>query len=67
MATAEDVVIMKALAMRPRDVADIEGILDSVQRLDLKRIRKVVSQLSAALEGEDHLGKLDEIVRATKK
>jgi Nucleotidyl transferase AbiEii toxin, Type IV TA system len=63
LASAEDIVIMKAIAMRPRDVADIEGILESVPDLDLDRVRKVVSQLSAALEAEDHLTRLDEIVR----
>ncbi len=66
LASPEDIVIMKALAMRPRDVADIEGILDSVPDLDLARVREVVSRLSAALETDDHLARLDEIVRGTR-
>jgi predicted nucleotidyltransferase len=67
LATAEDVIVMKALALRPRDVADIEGIVESVADLDLDRIRATVATLSAALEGEDHLSRLDEILRAVRR
>lgn len=67
LATAEDVVVMKALALRPRDVVDIEGILDAVPDLDLERVRKIVSQLSAALEGEDHLARLEAIVHQARQ
>lgn len=62
LASPEDIVIMKALAMRPRDVADIEGILEAVPDLDLGRVREIVSRLSAALETEDHAALLDGIV-----
>jgi predicted nucleotidyltransferase len=64
MGTAEDIVIMKALAMRPRDIADIENIVQLVPTLDLERIRTIVAQLSAALEGEDHLSQLDLLLKA---
>ena len=65
LASAEDIVVMKALALRPRDVADIEGIVESVKSLDLARIRATVAQLSAALETEDHPSRLEEILRRT--
>lgn len=65
LATPEDIIVMKALALRPRDVADIEGIVETVGALDLERIRATVSQLSAALEGVDHVARLEEILRAT--
>lgn len=42
--------MIKALALRPRDVSDIEGIVESNVELDLGRIRSTLSQLSAALE-----------------
>jgi len=67
LATAEDIVVMKALALRPRDIADIEGILESVPNLDLERIRRTVSQLSQALEGEDHLSRLEAVVQQVHK
>ncbi len=67
LATAEDIVVMKALALRPRDIADIEGILESVPNLDLQRVRSTVSQLSQALEGEDHLARLETVVQQVHK
>lgn len=60
---AEDIVVMKALALRPRDIADIEGIVELVQGLDLTRIRATVTQLSAALETGDHASRLEEILK----
>jgi len=67
LATPEDVIVMKSLALRPRDIADIEGIVESVQKLDLRRIRETLAQLSAALEGDDHVAKLEEILRAVSR
>lgn len=64
VASAEDLLVMKALAMRPRDIADIEGILQSVHSLDLARVRATLAQLSAALESEDHLAAFDRILKA---
>lgn len=64
LATPEDVIVMKALALRPRDVADIEGIVESNAELDLERVRSTLSQLSAELESDDHLSRLDEILRS---
>jgi hypothetical protein len=62
IATAEDVVVMKSLALRPRDVADIEGILTAVPKLALDRVRRDVRALSESLEGPDYLAELDRIV-----
>lgn len=50
MATAEDVIVMKALARRPRDIADIEGILDVRSDLDLVHIRRWLREFSSVLE-----------------
>jgi hypothetical protein len=50
LATAEDVVIMKALARRPRDMADIEAILDVQSGIDLGRIRHWLREFSSVLE-----------------
>lgn len=67
LAAPEDVIVMKALALRPRDVADIEGIVESNAELDLDRVRSTLSQLSAALESDDHLSRLDEILRSVRR
>ncbi len=62
VATAEDVVVMKALALRPRDVADIEGILAAVPELAIERVRRDLRALSESLEGPDYLSELDRII-----
>jgi predicted nucleotidyltransferase len=67
LATPEDLLIMKALALRPRDIADIEGILTLVEQLDLERVRRTVSEFSVALESHDFLGELDRILKAVKR
>jgi hypothetical protein len=67
LACAEDIVIMKALAMRPRDVADIEGILDAAPRLDLARIRKTVRQFSVALEVDDLESELERLLKRRRR
>lgn len=49
--------------MRPQDVADIEGVVQSVPSLDLDRVRRTLAQLSADLE-EEHLAERDRILEA---
>lgn len=63
VATAEDVLIMKALALRPRDIADIESILTLVPALDLQRVRRIVAEFSEALETRDFISEFEAIVR----
>lgn len=67
VATAEDIVVMKSLALRPRDIADIEGILAAVPGLALDRVRRDVATLSEALEGPDCLSELDRVVSAHQR
>jgi len=45
----EDLVIMKAVANRPRDLADIEALLDCHRNLNIRRIRRWVREFSTAL------------------
>lgn len=63
LATPEDLVILKAVARRPRDLADIEGILDSQPDLDLDRIRRWVREFSAALDRPEVFGELMALLR----
>lgn len=48
--TPEDLIITKAVAQRPKDMADIDAILIATPDLDLTRVRYWVQQFAHALE-----------------
>lgn len=48
--TPEDLIVMKAVAHRPKDLEDIRGIVESQARLDLAYIRKRVQDFGHALD-----------------
>lgn len=58
----EDFVIMKAVAARPKDLIDIESLLDAHPNLEYKRIRKVVQEFSEALDMPDLIENLERIL-----
>lgn len=47
--TPEDLIVMKVIAGRPRDIADIEGIVANTPNLDANRVRLIVGELAAEL------------------
>jgi predicted nucleotidyltransferase len=51
--TPEDLIIMKAIAYRPKDLADIQAIASSHPNMDKERIRFWVEQFGAALDLPD--------------
>jgi len=51
--TPEDLIIMKAIAHRDRDMLDIEGLLAAHPELDLHRVRRWVRAFADALETPD--------------
>jgi predicted nucleotidyltransferase len=51
--TPEDMIIMKAVALRPKDMADIQAIANSHPDLDVDRIRFWVEQFGEALDSPD--------------
>jgi len=53
--TPEDLIIMKAVAHRTRDLADIEAILDAQPKLNVRRIRRWLKEFSALLESPEIL------------
>ncbi|HMC67214.1 MAG TPA: nucleotidyltransferase [Gemmataceae bacterium] len=57
--TPEDFIIMKAIAHRPRDMADIEAVLDVHPKLDLRRVRRWVRDFAAILEMPELLEDLE--------
>ena len=61
--TPEDLVIMKAIAHRSRDLSDIESILDATPELDIKRILQLVTEFSDVLEMPEILSDLKRILR----
>jgi len=67
VATAEDILVMKALALRPRDVADIEAILELVPELDLARVRSVLKAFTEALETDDFAGEFEHILKRVRR
>jgi hypothetical protein len=63
LASPEDIVVMKALALRPRDIADIEAIVEATPELDLVRVRRLIRSFTEALQGDDFAGELERILR----
>ncbi len=62
----EDLIIMKAVAHRQRDLGDIESILDAHPKLDLKRVRRWVREFSNVLSAPDVLSDLEAILKRRK-
>jgi hypothetical protein len=58
---------MKAVAHRPRDLADIEGILARHADLDLERAQTWIREFSAALDRPEIFEDFQEIVRRRRK
>ncbi|HWP04336.1 MAG TPA: nucleotidyl transferase AbiEii/AbiGii toxin family protein [Polyangiaceae bacterium] len=62
LASAEDIVVMKAIALRPRDVADIEALLETHPHLDVERIRSLLRSFTDALESDDFAGEFERLL-----
>jgi hypothetical protein len=54
----EDLIVLKAVAHRPQDMADIEGILASHPKLNVRRVKRWVREFAAALEMPELLNDL---------
>ena len=65
--TPESIVVMKALAQRSRDVADIEGILDTCGHLDIDWIRARLTEFDRALGRTDLLAEFERIVTRARR
>jgi len=62
--TAEDLIVMKAVAHRARDLADIESILDAQPNLDLPRVRRWVRAFASTLDQPELARDVEKILRA---
>ena len=63
---AEDLIIMKAVAHRPRDIADIESLIDRCQNLDWKYVLTRANEFAAALDASDIVRTLQQIWNAKR-
>jgi hypothetical protein len=63
----EDLIVMKAVAHRPQDLADIEAILAAHPKLNLRRVRRWVREFTAALEMPEILNDLEVLLSQRKK
>jgi hypothetical protein len=62
--TAEDLVIAKVLAQRPKDLEDVRSVLRAQPTLDLAHVRRVLRDLEEALQQSDLLPVLEDLVAA---
>lgn len=63
VATAEDLVIYKAIAFRPQDQQDIERLVTlHGSRIDLERVRTIVAQFAAALDEPERLHAFEQLL-----
>ena len=63
VAQADDIIIMKAVAGRRNDLADIIEILKSNQTLDLTRVRRYLAEFGEAVDDPGLAGRFEELVR----
>ena len=63
LVSAQDLLVMKAVAHRPRDLADIEAVLDRNPDLDLERAQDWIREFSAALDRPDIFDDFQKIAR----
>jgi hypothetical protein len=61
--TPEDLIVMKAVAHRPRDQADIAAIVDAQGKLNLRRVRQWVRAFAEALEMPELWDDLESMLR----
>jgi hypothetical protein len=63
----EDLIVMKAVAHRPRDLADIEGILAATDSLNLRHVRRWVREFASALGSPEILSDLEKLLRKKRR
>jgi hypothetical protein len=62
----EDLLIMKAIARRPKDLQDIEGLLAAHPEADVVAVRQWVREFATAMSMSDMLDDFDKVVSRSK-
>jgi hypothetical protein len=65
--SAEDLLIMKAVAHRPRDLIDIEAVLERQDNLDLGRVQSWVREFSSALDAPEIFENFQDLLRKRRR
>ena len=60
--TPEDLIIMKAIAHRPKDLEDIRTLVDKYPSLDVQRIKRWVKDFAEVIETPDLWGQIEKIL-----
>lgn len=63
VANPEDLIISKAVPMRPVDLADIDKLLSYYPEVNFNRIRKLVSEFQVLLERPEYIQKLEDLLQ----
>jgi len=63
----EDLIVMKAIAHRPRDMADIEGLLSANPAVDLTGVRQWVREFAVATTMPDLLSDFESLVAKVRR
>jgi hypothetical protein len=58
----EDLMIMKAVAQRPRDMIDLEGLLEAHPEADIEQVRRWVREFATASSMPDLIGGFEKLV-----
>jgi hypothetical protein len=67
VAAPDDLIILKAVAQRPIDLADIDALLEAHPRLDLARIRRTVAKFAAILESPEIVTQTEVLLQRRRK
>lgn len=62
----EDLLVMKAIARRPKDLQDIEGLLAAHPDADVASVRQWVGEFATAMSMSDMLADFDTVVARSK-
>jgi Nucleotidyl transferase of unknown function (DUF2204) len=65
VATAEDLIVMKAVAGRPRDIGDIEGLIAASPKLDRRRIRKLTKDFAMEMDMPEIVERLEPLLASS--
>ena len=64
----DDLLIYKLVASRPQDLADAEGLLLlHGKTMNLRRVRRVVTEFANALEDEERIASLERLIRRVQE